>query len=170
MIKKMQGGVTTKMEGTMDAVIFNPEVSNKQLDLMGFDTYLDTRWALVIYSNEEKVIICRLKEAYTPIEIFKDIFNTISELVAQGGFEKFIFDKRELRAFHQPSMEWYFIYWKKDVLAYGIQKHRKILPDELWFEKMVQIAKSQILSTYPDNIIHLLDIKYCKSIDEALKS
>jgi hypothetical protein len=66
-------------------------------------------------------------------------------------------------------MEWYFIHWKKDMLAYGLKTHRKILPAEKWFEKMVQIAKDQIVQNYPDNIIDQLDIKYCDSIEEAIK-
>jgi NAD(P)-dependent dehydrogenase (short-subunit alcohol dehydrogenase family) len=33
-------------------------------------------------------------------------------------------------------MEWYFIYWKKEMLEYGVKTHRKILPSEKWFEKI----------------------------------
>ncbi len=55
------------------------------------------------------------------------------------------------------------------MLGFGLKTHRKILPAEKWFEKMVQIAKQQILETYPDNIIDQLDIQYCDSIEEAIK-
>jgi hypothetical protein len=96
-------------------------------------------------------------------------FGQIGEIVKAGDFEKFIFDKRSLRAFHQPTMEWYFIFWKKEMLEYGVKTHRKILPTEKWFEKMVQIAKNQILQTYPDNIIDQLDIRYCDTIEEAIE-
>ncbi|EIM74502.1 hypothetical protein A3SI_15940 [Nitritalea halalkaliphila LW7] len=65
-------------------------------------------------------------------------------------------------------MEWYFLHWKKDMLVYGLQQHRKILPREKWFEKMVQIAKAQIMAQNPDNIIDQLDIAYCDSIEEAI--
>jgi hypothetical protein len=65
-------------------------------------------------------------------------------------------------------MEWYFIHWKKEMLGYGVKTHRKILPEEKWFEKMVQIAKAQILTQYPDNIIDQLDIAYCDTLEVAI--
>lgn len=65
-------------------------------------------------------------------------------------------------------MEWYFLDWKKEVFSYGIKTHRKILPKEAWFVKLVMIAKKQIALENPGNIIRDLDIKYCDSIEEAI--
>jgi len=133
-----------------------------------FELKFETRYARV-YANENKgMIICELLADYIPIEDFKDTFSHITSVVESGNFNKFIFDKRSLRAFHQPSMEWYFLNWKNKMLELGIDKHRKILPEEKWFEKMVMIAKEQILKNNPENIIHLLDIKYCDSVEEAI--
>ncbi|MEM9671919.1 MAG: hypothetical protein AAF992_04950, partial [Bacteroidota bacterium] len=115
-------------------------------------------------------IICELKSEYVPIEHFKDIFYKISELVKRGISQKFIFDKRALRAFHQPSMEWYFVVWKKEMYQHGLSLHRKILPDEPWFQKSVEIAKEQIVKNYPDTIVDKLDIRYCDSIQEAIEN
>ena len=115
-------------------------------------------------------MICELLTDYVPIEDFKEVFAEIGDLVKAGDYSKFIFDKRALRAFHQPTMEWYFIHWKKEMLGYGVKTHRKILPAEKWFEKMVQIAKAQILTQYPDNIIDQLDIAYCDTLEAAILS
>ena len=145
------------------------DTTEKTLGQFGLETYFSSRFADVGFNKENGIIMCVLKEAYIPIEKFKETFAEIGKLASQQGFNKFIFDKRSLRAFHQPSMEWYFIEWKKEVYGYGIDKHRKILPSEAWFKKMVQIAKSQILTDYPDNIVHLLDIQYCDSVEEALR-
>ncbi|SFO42790.1 hypothetical protein SAMN04488519_106266 [Algoriphagus ornithinivorans] len=134
-----------------------------------FELAFEEKYARVLINPDKGIVICELLADYIPIEDFKETFNQIGEIVKAGKYEKFIFDKRSLRAFHQPTMEWYFIHWKKDMLAYGVKTHRKILPDEKWFEKMVQIAKNQILETYPDNIIDQLDIKYCDTIEEAIK-
>ncbi len=134
-----------------------------------FELAFEEKYARVLINPEKGIVICELLADYIPIEDFKETFNQIGEIVKAGKYEKFIFDKRSLRAFHQPTMEWYFIHWKKDMLAYGVKTHRKILPDEKWFEKMVQIAKNQILETYPDNIIDQLDIKYCDTIEEAIR-
>lgn len=138
-------------------------------EIQNFEVAFEERYAKVWVSIERKIIICELLADYIPIGDFKEIFFQIGEIVKAGNFEKFIFDKRSLRAFHQPTMEWYFIHWKKEMLGYGIRVHRKILPTEKWFEKMVKIAKDQILQKYPDNIVDQLDILYCESIEEAIR-
>jgi hypothetical protein len=139
-----------------------------QTETKDFTLAFEVQYARVLISPKMRIIICDLLSDYIPIDDFKIIFNRIGEIVKAGYYEKFIFDKRLLRAFHQPTMEWYFIHWKKDMLEYGVTKHRKILPAEKWFEKMVQISKVQILQNYPDNIIGQLDIQYCDSIEEAI--
>jgi hypothetical protein len=138
------------------------------LELNNFELSIDERYAKVYVNKDKGIVICELLTDYVPIEDFKNTFYQISDLVKKGSFNKFIFDKRSLRAFHQPSMEWYFLHWKNEMLEYGIVKHRKILPSEKWFEKMVMIAKEQIMKNNPENIIHRLDIKYCDSVEEAI--
>uniref|UniRef100_UPI004047F244 hypothetical protein n=1 Tax=Algoriphagus sp. TaxID=1872435 RepID=UPI004047F244 len=136
--------------------------------IMDFNLAYEQRYAKVWSNAERKILICELLSDYVPIEDFQEAFGEIGNLVKKGDYTKFIFDKRALRAFHQPTMEWYFIHWKKEMLGYGLKTHRKILPEEKWFEKMVQIAKAQILTQYPDNIIDQLDIAYCDTIEEAV--
>ena len=133
-----------------------------------FSNDFETRFARVYSLKEEKIIICELKSEYVPIAHFKDTFYQISDLVKSGLNNKFIFDKRSLRAFHQPSMEWYYVEWKRDMLALGLKTHRKILPREAWFRKSVAIAKDQIHQHYPDNVVDQLDVKYCESVEEAI--
>jgi len=136
---------------------------------MDYKIVLSETYAQVYVIEDKKIIICEISTDYVPIEDFKRIFLFMTELMKSGSFDKFIFDKRALRAFHQPSMEWYYLEWKKSILEHGVSKHRKILPNEPWFEKMVAVAKEQILSANPSNIIHQLDIKYCKTLEEAIE-
>jgi hypothetical protein len=143
-------------------------ITANAIELNNFELLFEVRDARVYANHKKGTIICELMTDYIPIDDFKDVFNEISRIVENGKFEKFIFDKRSLRAFHQPTMEWYFLHWKNKMLEFGLSKHRKILPEEKWFEKMVMIAKDQIIKNNPDNIIHLLDIKYCESIEEAI--
>jgi hypothetical protein len=138
--------------------------------IMDFDLAFEQRYARVWSNPVRKIVICELLTDYVPIEDFKEVFAEIGDLVKAGDYTKFIFDKRALRAFHQPTMEWYFIHWKKEMLGYGVKTHRKILPDEKWFEKMVQIAKNQILTQNPDHIIDQLDIAYCDTLEAAILS
>jgi len=138
--------------------------------VMDFDLAFEHKYARVWSNPIRKIVICELLTDYVPIEDFKEVFAEIGDLVKAGDFTKFIFDKRALRAFHQPTMEWYFIHWKKEMLGYGLKTHRKILPAEKWFEKMDQIAKAQIITQYPDNIIDQLDIAYCDTLEAAILS
>lgn len=144
------------------------ETTEDILQKEGFKEVYVTRFASVLTHEEKGVVVCQLLEEYVPIEFFKKTFLEISKIVEKGNYTKFIFDKRALRTFHQPSMEWYFIYWKKDMLAHGMSKHRKILPELEWFKKAVMIAKHELEERYPENIISKLDIKYCDSFEEAI--
>ena len=87
----------------MNATINITELSN-------FDLVFEERDAKVFANREERIVVCQLLSEYVPIDNFKNIFLKISEIIKQGGYKKFIFDKRSLRAFHQPSMEWYFLH------------------------------------------------------------
>jgi hypothetical protein len=136
--------------------------------LENFDLSFEERYAKVFSNYDGGIILCVLLTDYVPIEDFKNTFEEISEIIKSGNFTKFIFDKRALRAFHQPSVEWYLLVWKAEMLQFGVRQHRKILPAEKWFEKMVAIAKEQIMKNNPDNIVDKLDIRYCNSIEEAI--
>lgn len=138
-------------------------------ELTGFEVAFEGKYCKVSKDLSRKIIICELLTDYIPIEDFKIAFGKIGDLVKSGPYQKFIFDKRALRAFHQPTMEWYFLEWKREMLGYGLFQHRKILPAEKWFEKMVQIAKEQIMKNNPDNIIDQLDMKYCDTVEEAIE-
>ena len=82
-------------------------------EIQDFEVAFEERYAKVYINIEQKIIICELLADYIPIGDFKETFTQIGEIVKAGDFTKFIFDKRSLRAFHQPTMEWYFIHWKK---------------------------------------------------------
>lgn len=140
-----------------------------QLTNYEFTDYFSSRFSKIYFCKELKTIVCELTSDYVPIEHFKDTFYKVSELVEAGNNHKFIFDKRSLRAFHQPSMEWYFVVWKMDMYEKGLKIHRKILPAEPWFQKSVAIAKEQIAREHVDIILDKLDIQYCESIEEALE-
>ncbi|MEM6297839.1 MAG: hypothetical protein AAF740_04020 [Bacteroidota bacterium] len=119
---------------------------------------------------QKKTLLCELTDSYVPIERFRDIFMKMGEAVKGQEIERFIFDKRHLRVFHQPSMEWYFIEWKKSMYDQGMVTHRKILPKgEDWFEDAVKAGRALIREKHPDNIIDKLDIQYCDSVTEALE-
>jgi len=123
------------------------------------------------YENREKrYIICSCKQSYIPVEKFVESFTEIGKVIIQHNIEKFIFDKRALRAFHQPTMEWYFVEWKQKLLSKGLTKHRKILPKEEWFKKCVEAGKASIMKDYPNLPIESFNIEYYSSIMDCIKN
>ena len=132
-------------------------------------TIYSKKYGDLLLIEDKKIMICQMKKPYIPIEKFKKIFRKASEFIKEHKIEKFIFDKRSLETFHQPSMEWYFIIWKRDMMSYGLTEHRKILPqNEPWFQDAVQAGRAKIEKDYPDNIIKKLNIVYCQSLEEAI--
>ncbi len=127
-------------------------------------------FATVFHLPSRQTAICLLTATYVPIADFKQLFNVVSEIVILHKISRFVFDKRALRTFHQPSMEWYFVHWKQEMYKHNLKTHRKLLPKDKWFEQAVMVGKAKIMTTFSDTIIPLLDIKYCQSIQEALNS
>jgi hypothetical protein len=127
--------------------------------------------ANVYWVEETKSIICEAVHEYMPQGDFKILFTEISGYVAKYRPENFVFDKRALKAFHQPSMEWYFTEWKNDMSKlYGLKKHRKLLPPITWFALAVKAGRAELAKKYPEGEFHNLDIQYKNTILEAIRS
>ncbi len=121
------------------------------------------------YNPELALAVCVSEAEYIPIESFKAIFLAVTDLMKNHRIAHFIFDKRNLRTFHQPSMEWYFAVWKPAVKLYGLTNHFKILPALDWFEKAVQAGKYEIFKKYNKNIIDGISIRYVASVEEVVR-
>jgi hypothetical protein len=131
----------------------------------------DKKYGKIYLVPEYGAMICVLTQDYVPIEKFQKVFNAMAELVPVHGIKKFIFDKRHLRAFHQPSMEWYFVDWKQRMYEHGLSVHRKILPKgETWFKDAVDAGRARILQAHPGLDLGKYDIAYRDSVQEALES
>ena len=134
---------------------------------MKYTNYHDDRYASVGYDLESKTVLVVCKISFIPEGEFKLLFGKCAEIVKKYGLNKMIFDKRALTVFHQPSMEWYHLIWKKEMLPFGLKKYRKILPTDNLFRKSVEIGRAKIVKENPDNILEQLDIRYCESMEEA---
>jgi len=130
--------------------------------------FYESEGAIVSYNDEHKIAICETTGTFIPFAEFKILFRKISELVENQSIKKFIFDKRSLKTFHQPSMEWYYLIWKKDMYSLGLKVHRKILPQDRIFRECVRLGHEKIKREFPDNMTHLLDIQYAESLEEAI--
>lgn len=129
------------------------------------------KWANYFTCNDSNVILCQMLEAYTPINEFKAMLERKITLIEEFGCDKFIFDKRSINGFHQPSMEWYYLEWKvKMYEQYGLSVHRKLFTEETWFRKAVQAGRASIRKKDPGSIVHTLDIKIVESFRQGLDS
>lgn len=134
-----------------------------------YEAVLEKKYGKAYYVADKRTLVCVLTEEYVPIEKFKKFFLAMGEIVAKKEVEKLVFDKRHLRTFHQPSMEWYFVDWKQDMLHYGLNRHRKLLPEGLpWFKQAVMAGRKQIMENRSDLPFDKIDISYSNSIKEAI--
>lgn len=122
------------------------------------------------YVKETPTCILEVTESYIPIEEFQLIFNSMTDFIAKKGLKKFIFDKRNMKVFHQPSMEWYFTEWKDQLYDLGLLTIRKLLPDDKLFALSVENGKKIIDLRYPNGRYTQMDIQYKDSIEEAIES
>lgn len=136
-----------------------------------YEVVINYEYGKVFLLPEEKILICELTKEYVLIEDFKTIFTEMIDIIEKNNVKKFIFDKQNLRVFHQPSMEWYFVTWKKELYEKGLSIHRKILPqDQPSFKLAVEAGRSKIMSEYTDTVIPLIDIQYKTTLEDAIKS
>ena len=139
-------------------------------------TYKDFEFSLIYrcsysslyYNANLELVLCIADVEYIPIENFKSIFLAISELIEKYAVKHLLFDKRNLRTFHQPSMEWYFAIWKPLMKDKGLVNHYKILPDLEWFVQAVNAGKHEILKKYTANILNGIRITYVDTIEKAV--
>jgi len=120
-------------------------------------------------SNNSLSGIAIAKTNYIPIENFKEAFLKASFLANLGKWNYFIFDKSNLDTFHQPSMEWYYTNWKRDLVKKGVNKHFKILPELPWFETSVKAGLHEIKLKNPNFDFSAFSVTYFNNLKEALK-
>ena len=142
----------------------------KTIEYKGFEFSLvhNCDFSNVYYNKQLKLALCIAEKDYIPIDNFKAIFLSISKLIDDFPIQHLVFDKRKLRTFHQPSMEWYFAIWKTTVKCRGLTNHYKILPDLDWFVKSVEAGRYEILKKYSDSILNGITISYVNSIENAI--
>jgi hypothetical protein len=141
------------------------EIEVDEVRLTEFKKFKHT--SLYWITDNPNVALIRANATYIPIEDFKSAFIAMEELVRNQKIKRLIFDKRALRVFHQPSMEWYFIEWKEKMADLGLTTHVKILPDDVVFCQSVKIGRQQIDQKYPNARFHKLNIQYAVTLTEA---
>ncbi len=123
----------------------------------------------ILKVDGQPTMIIVATKGFIPFDAFQEIFKETGKHVKQHKIEKLIFDKRQMSIFHQPSMAWYYTEWKEEMIAYGLTKHRKILPNDTLFRHSVEVGRKKIYADNPNAKFTGIDLKYTESIEEALE-
>ncbi len=133
-----------------------------------FDLIYSAPSASLYYNNVLEMALCVAEVEYIPIDNFKAVFLSLSDLIEKYPIKHLVFDKRKLRTFHQPSMEWYFAIWKPEVRKKGLINHYKILPKLEWFVQAVKAGRFEIYNKYHKDILDGIAINYVNDIESAI--
>jgi hypothetical protein len=130
------------------------------------------RFVEVLKVENQPTLICKAKGSFIPSEDFKAAFGAIGEFIKHAitPIRTLIFDKSSLRTFDQSAMTWYHIEWKPQMLSFGLRFHKKILPQDAFFRKSVEIGKARIKREYPHFNFETFNIEYYESLEEALEA
>ncbi|MDN4165330.1 hypothetical protein QWY31_07445 [Cytophagales bacterium LB-30] len=139
--------------------------TDTKIQLENFATF---KHATITFNKELAVAVITATNTYIPMDEFKNIFLEAEKLILKEKITKLVFDKRALKIFHQPSMEWYFIEWKDKMYNFGLTKHRKLLPNDKIFRESVKIGREKIMREHPNLNIQRLDIQYFEHFEDAL--
>lgn len=127
--------------------------------------------AEIHYHKDLQLAIVITIANFVPFQDFKALFVQVGEVVEKHSLRKILFDKRSLTIFHQPSMEWYYLEWKVQMLHHqGIREHGKILPKDDLFRKSVEKAREKIFIDNPTHPVHELKFAYFEDFQEALEN
>ena len=156
------------MDNSLNEKLKEQNLLNTQFKLEHQD-----RWGQIYVSKltNPATFICRILTPYVPEEDFKKLVMQATFIAQKTGCDRFVFDKRLLKTFHQPSMEWYYVHWKPLMFnEFQLKKHRKLFMMEEWWLKCIEVGRNEIYRKHPHNICHTLDIKVAKDLEDALNN
>jgi len=130
-------------------------------------TFFQNNFATLSFDEQKKIGFIVSEGTFIPEAAFKELFKQAHEMAVVKGLKAFVFDKRKMKIFHQGSMEWYHIDWKRKLLPLGLRNHFKLLPKDELFRKSVEVGKSKILSMPKPTIEHLEQVNVHYVEDEV---
>lgn len=141
---------------------------NEEKYLQNAKVIVDNANSYAAYLSEYNALFSVIKKAYIRKEDFEQLFNMMAEEAKIQGANKIIFDKRNMKVFDQPSMTWYHVVFKEELLtSIGLKTYRKLLPEDNLFRMSVEIGKGKIAREHNFDFSKY-DIQYCESVEEAL--
>jgi len=130
----------------------------------------ENNYVTATYLDDSHTLLCIVKTSYVPMADFQVTFNKMEALTQDRPITKMVFDKSKLTTFHQPSMEWYHVYWKEKMYDRGLKIYRKVLPSNEFFVQSVQVGRQNIRKNNPDFDFDKYDIQYFNTLEAALSN
>jgi|GEM_PF-7004584 len=134
------------------------------------EEYFRSRYATVSFIPASETAIVSIHGAFIPMTEYQQTLEKIGELVKQEKVHKLIVDARQLVAYHQPSVEWSFLNWKREMSTYGLNSYRYVVPNSGEYRKNLENGIQKIRRDHPDtDLLDRMDLAYCRSLEEAVE-
>ncbi len=133
------------------------------------EEYYKGVYATVSFMPEAEAAIVRIHGAYIPMTDYQATLAKVGELAQKENVHKVIVEAQELVAFHQPSVEWDLLHWKKAMHDQGLTRYRYVLPAEGGYRKHMEKSMHKICDQHPETHLNQLDVAFCRSLDEAVE-
>lgn len=124
--------------------------------------------ATISCNTDLTLICCTATAAYIPMAEFMDLFEKAGDIISHEHITKCIYDERNLVAFHQPSMEWFYLVWMENMYTHNLFSYRRLVPEDKYFEQQMIKGKRKLLRENPWYNLEKYDILYCASLEEAI--
>lgn len=128
------------------------------------------RYATVSFMPANETAIVSIHGAFIPMTDYQQTLEKLGELVRQEKVQKLIVDARQLLAYHQPSVEWSFLNWKRQMHEHGLNRYRYILSSTGEYRKNLENGLQKIRREHPEpTVLDQMDLAYCQSLEEAVE-
>ncbi len=134
------------------------------------EEYYRSRYATVSFMPANETAIVSIHGAFIPMTDYQQTLEKLGELVRQEKVHKLIVDAQQLVAYHQPSVEWSFLNWKREMRNHGLTSYRYVLPNGGEYRKNLENGIRKIRRDHPNmEVLDRMDLTYCHSLEEAVE-
>lgn len=122
----------------------------------------------VTHYEEENAFLCHIKTPAVPTKVFVSTLVKIGVLVELEQVSRFILDLSAMVVCDDQAMEWLYVEWSEKMFTANLRKVSILLPENNLFKQQLVRARKEMVSKHPDKDIHRYNIRYARSVNEAL--
>ncbi len=134
------------------------------------EEFYRSRFATVSFMPATETAIVSIHGAFIPMTDYQQTLEKLGELVKQEKVQKLIVDARQLLAYHQPSLEWSFLNWKREMQRHGLMRYRYVLANTGDYRRNMENGILKMRREHPETeLLDRMDLAYCRSVEEAVE-